>query len=169
MFTDIICDMSSRSTHAVLSLRRRFQHECEQFTRNQMEMEKIEDAYFRYRGLLHEQEETRRNIVRIFGTLGVQSPDVSRKFAEAVALPDSRTIRQDDLKLWEMIELFLAALDDTATINEIKRFLTDMKMSGITAQAINSAIKTHPETFEEISGESEKRIRLKEHLPGKKA
>ncbi len=148
-----------------MSLQRRFLHECKRFESNQKQMDRLAEAYFSYRDLLHQQEESRARILRIFGTLGVLSPDdaVNKKLLEQVSPTpiSSLDIRNNDLKLWEMVELFLSALDDTATVAEIRNFLIDVRMSSITAQAINSAIKTHPELFEEKDEGKERVVMLR--------
>jgi hypothetical protein len=126
MFSDIYSSVNGKSSHAIVSLQRRFLHECKRFESNQKQMDKLAKAYFSYRDLLHQQEESRARILKIFGTLGVLSPDdaVSKKLLEQVSSTP------------------ISSLD-------IRNFLIDVRLSSITAQAINSAIKTHPELFEE--------------------
>ncbi len=128
-------------------------------------MDKLAEAYFSYRDLLHQQEELRVQILKIFGTLGLLSPDdeVDKKLLKQLSPTPitSLEVRNKDLKLWEMIELFLSALDDKATVADIRSFLIDVRMSSITAQAINSAIKTHPELFEEKEDGGERFVMLR--------
>jgi hypothetical protein len=165
--------MSAKANHAIASLYRRFLHECKHFRANEREMDKLSEAYFCYRDLLHEQEERTTRILRIFGVLGVHSPDVSIELANAIkrtigalaSKPISSKDIQDQLKLWEIFELFLSAVDSKATIGDFKDFLFDLGISGglepISTQAITSAIKTHPEIFGEMSEDGQKFIMLR--------
>jgi hypothetical protein len=165
--------MSIPANRAISSLFHRFYHECKRFKANQREMETLSDAYFRYRDLLREQQQGATRIVKMFGVLGVFSPDTSVKLAEeikrALGIPESDQINSSDvrngLKLWEILELFLSAVDNRATIGDFKSFLIglDIKEGSdlISSQAINSALKTHPELFGEISEKGQKFIVLR--------
>ena len=153
-------DMSN-AYHAVSSLYRRFGHECKRFNANHEDMERLSESYFRYRELLHEQERLSEGILRIFGVLGVHSPETSEKTADRIRrtlrLSPREPINSKDvrnrLKLWEILELFLSAMDNTATISDFQDFLYLLDINEgrerVSAQAINSAIKTHPELFQE--------------------
>jgi hypothetical protein len=155
--------MAITANRAITSLYLRFSHECRRFSANQREMEKLSDAYFTYRDFLHEQERRATRIVKMFGVLGVYSPDTSAKLTleikSALGVSASDQISSSDvrdrLKLWEILELFLSAVDDKATVGDFRSFLFSLDIKEgrepISTQAINSAIKTHPELFEEIA------------------
>lgn len=165
--------MSARSHHAFQALQRRFRHECKRFSENQKRMEELEGAYFAYRGLLHEQRELAILILKIFAILGAQSPSQTGQFADGVrqvlGLGPQEAIGSSDLldglKLWEILELFLSSLDDKATTNDFRDFLFDRDIhrghERVNVQAVNSAVKTHPEIFEERSEDGQKFILLK--------
>jgi len=173
---DSLLEMSTKSHHALNSLYRRFTYECKHFAANQNEMEKLSNAYFRYGDLLHEQARISDRILRIFGVLGQFSPDTSEKLADGIrrtlALPPTEPINSHDvrkgLKLWEIFELFLSSVDNKATISDFKDFLFQLDINEcserVSGQAINSAIKTHPELFEETSENGQKFIVLKSSL-----
>jgi len=124
-------------------------------------MARLSEAYFRYLDLLHEQEQIRTRILKIFGVLGVHSPDVSPSLAKLISPKkiNSNEVRQE-LKIWEILELFLSALDDKATVSDFKSFLYLLDIKA-TSQAIESAIKAHPELFEEHTKGREKFLTLR--------
>jgi hypothetical protein len=165
--------MTSSANRAVNSLFLRFAHECKRFSANQREMEELSEAYFHYRDLLHEQEQRASRILKMFGVLGVYSPDTSVKLAEqikrALGVSASDQISSSDvrsrMKLWEILELFLSAVDNKATLADFRSFLISLDIKEgrepISTQAINSAIKTHPEIFEEASENGQKFVMLK--------
>src|SRR5260370_42226078 len=103
--------MSTRSQHAFSSLQSQFRHECKRFTENQEKMEKLSDAYFSYRHLLHEQEGLAALIRKIFGVLGVYSPDQTEQFADGLRLALGLSLKEpigssdvlDELHLWEIL------------------------------------------------------------------
>jgi hypothetical protein len=136
-------------------------------------MEALVDGYFAYRDLLHEQQELSVLILKIFGILGAQTPSQTEQFADGMRrarnLRPGEPISSSDvlarLKLWEILELFLSAVDHKATTSDFRDFLFDLDIhrghERVNAQAVNSAVKTHPEIFEEKSEDGQKFILLK--------
>jgi hypothetical protein len=147
--------MSAKANSAILALFDQFNAECKKLSANRKEMSELAASYFRYRDLLDQQERIRYRIVKIFGALGKFSPDVSSDFAKLISPKpiDSEDVRRE-LRVWELFELFLSALDGKATIGEFRSFLFQLDIEA-TSQAIESAIKAHPELFEEsrVNGE----------------
>jgi len=140
---------SATAHHAINSLYARFVYECKLLKTSSAEMEKIADSYFRYCELLREQEKRRNTILKIFGILGVHSPDVSEKTAKSISpLPVRSCDVRDSLKLWEILELFISAADK-ATVSDFNHFLFTLDLPKASAQAVDSAIRTHPEVFQE--------------------
>jgi len=140
--------MSAKANDVVCTLYDRFLRECRQLTEIRDEMKNISDAYFRYCDLRGERERVRALIVRIHGVLGKYSPSVSPEFAKEIS---PRPVMSDetrrDLKIWEILELFLSAKEDKASIVDFQGFLSFMEIDA-TPQAVESAIKVHPELFE---------------------
>jgi hypothetical protein len=146
--------MSIEANHAIYALFSEFIFRSKQLSKNQDEMEELSDAYLRYRDLLHHQEQLRICLIKIFGVLGIYSPDVSQKTAKLISPRelDSSEIRES-LKLWEILELYLSAVDGRATVRNFRSFLFLLGFR-VTPQAIDSSIKAHPELFQEgIDGE----------------
>jgi hypothetical protein len=150
--------MPFKAHHAVNSLFRLFMYEYKHLAANQKEMEKLADSYFLYGDLLRQKKERTARIVKIYGVLGVHSPDVSKEMAKVIEQTlgmcevSSRDIR-NQLKLWEILEVFLWAVDNKATVSDFKDFLYKLDIregrGPVSAQAINSAVKAHPELFDE--------------------
>lgn len=137
------------ANQAILSLFKRFSTDCKRLLSNDRELEELSQAYFRYRDLLAEQKQLQMRIVRIFGVLGVHAPDVSSNTARLISPAgeiNSAEVRKE-LKLWEVLALFLSAADDRASIGEFRSFLLRLGCHVPTPQAIDSAIKSHPELF----------------------
>jgi hypothetical protein len=155
------------ANHAISSLIRRFFHECKRLRANEKELTKFSDAYFRYRDLLHEQQQIRSQILKLFGVLGVQSPDVTPELARlisprAISSLDVRNELQQQLRLWEVLELFLWSVDNKATVGDFKDFLRMLDWNlPVTTQAVDSAVKAHPELFSEEFDGRDKFLALK--------
>ena len=176
--------MSAKAHHAANALYSRFVYNCKRFRANENEMRKNSDAYFRYRDLLHDQQKICDEIIKMFGVLGVYSPDVSKELANSIlsgvspelsslihsngSTPDDQiTIDsakvRDSLKLWEIMQIFLSAADNKATISDFRDFLVDLDLKDkATPQAIESALKTHPELFEEVMDNGQRFLILKQ-------
>lgn len=153
--------MSSKANRAILALIDQFNAECKKLSAGQKEMSKLAPAYFRYRDLLDRQEQFRDRLVKIFGVLGKFSPDVSPEFAKQISpIPIRSEDVRKDLKIWEIFGLFLSALDGEATIGHFRSFLLHLDIEA-TPQAIESAIKAHPELFDESKENGERVFRLK--------
>jgi hypothetical protein len=174
--------MSAVAHHAINSLYRRFVYDSKRFRANEQKMQRLSDAYFQYRDLLHEQERVCDQIIKIFGVLGVHSPDVSKDLAKAVVSGVSQdlatvlysdvsqqeriTIHSSDvrknLKLWQVLELFLSSVDNKATASDFRDFLFELDVTDKpTPQAIESAVKTHPDLFGEEIENGQKFLVLK--------
>lgn len=156
------------ANHAIYSMYRRFLRECRRLRANERELKKLSDAYFRYRELLHEQQQIRILILKIFGVLGVHSPDVTPELAQLISpCPVTSLEAQEKLKLWEVLELFLSSVDRRATVTDFRDFLFKLGWPvEVTAQAVDSAVKAHPDVFKEELDGREKFLTLKTSVSG---
>ena len=64
------------------------------------------------------------------------------------------------MKIWEILELFLSAKEGKASIRDFQGFLSFMEIDA-TPQAVESAIKVHPELFETQTEGREKFLALR--------
>jgi hypothetical protein len=153
--------MSAKANDVACTLIHRFERECRHFTEIHDEMKKLSDTYFRYCDLRRERERVRTLIVRIHGVLGKYSPPVSPEFGKEIShqpLMSDETRR--DLKIWEILELFLSAKEGKSSVRDFQGFLSFMEIDA-TPQAVESAIKVHPELFETTLEGREKFLKLR--------
>jgi hypothetical protein len=140
--------MSANANDVVCTLYERCDRESRHLAEIRDEMKNLSESYFRYCDLRSEREKVRTLLVKIYGVLGVFSPKVTPEFAMEISPQPlmSDEIRRD-LKIWEILELFLSAKDDKASVGDFEGFLFFLGIES-KPQAIESAIKTHPELFE---------------------
>jgi hypothetical protein len=158
---DIQVLMNAKANDVACTLHDRFLRECRHLTEIRKEMKKHSDAYFRYCDLRVERERVSALIVKIHGVLGKFSPPVTPEMATEIS---PRPLVSDetrlDLKIWEVLELFLASIEGKASVREFQDFLSFMDLDA-TSQAIESAVKVHPELFETQMEGREKFLKLK--------
>jgi len=153
--------MNAKANHVVCTWYHEFVKDCSRISAIQREKEKLYDGYKRYRGLLREEEETRDRLIKSFGILGKYSPGFSEGTAKLLwRIPLNSSEVRRELRIWEILELFLSVKDDKVTVNEFQGFLSYVEIDA-SAQAIDSAIKSHPELFAVTVGNSGKTIQLK--------
>ncbi len=139
--------MSAKANQVICAMYHGFVRDCKRLASLQREKDRLYDAYNSYRKLLREEEETRTRLVSAFGVLGVFSPEVSPRTAGLISKkPLNSDECRKDLKVWEILELYLSAKDDKSTVADFQGFLSYVGIYA-TAQAIDSAIKSHPGLF----------------------
>jgi hypothetical protein len=139
-------------------------HDCQRLKRIQTEKAKLYESYCRYRNLLREEEELRARIITSFGVLGKYAPTISGTTSSLISAKplNSDEIRRD-MKIWEMLQVSLSAKDGKLTPSDFQSFLSLMEIEA-TAQAIDSAIRVHPEIFQVDSQEGGKLVGLRNTL-----
>ena len=156
--------MSDKANQAVYTLYQQTVYALREFARNQKEMDKLESSYFRYAECANQDLRLRQQIRRRYGLMGVHFPKefVSPEMAKKMSPLDKTNsgIIRDQLKLWEVLEEFLT-VSGHATYTQFRSFLSELKFPEPSAQAVASAIKTHPEIFEERLEHGDKLISLK--------
>jgi hypothetical protein len=156
--------MSAKANQAVCSLYHLTVFDLRSFAKNRREMEKLEESYFRYNELLRLDLQYREKLRQRYGLLGVHFPNqfVSPSLAKQLSPLDnvsSGEVRKE-LKLWEVLREFLSVAGES-TYSQFRSFLCHLSFPEPSSQALDSAIKTHPELFEERSEDREKHVRLK--------
>jgi hypothetical protein len=143
---------------AIDCLDKRRTRELRQMLANAKELEKLEGAYHRFQDLLREQSGRRRTVLKISAVLGGHGTQYENA-AEIVRLTAEEARRIP--KLWEALEIYLSCVGE-ATVADFRAFLTYVECNlQATPQAIDSAVKTHPDLFEEVHKGRERSIRLK--------
>jgi hypothetical protein len=139
---DVVCSLYDRAADELIRLKK-----------NQAELKSLANAYFRYCSLLEEQSRLRISIITIFGVMGKFFPDVGPETANLISrLPLNSDDVRKKLRLWEVLKLYLETVRRPDTIGRFRSFLGFLDLYEIpnTPQAIDSAIRTHPELFKEI-------------------
>jgi hypothetical protein len=156
------------------SMKHRLIHECGRLQEISKERESLAAAYNRFLDLTEEQIRRQRRVERlvaVFGkddylkiALGQPGPAGEGTGPIIEALPPDFDTLRDSLPLWEAMKEYLHHVPE-ARIAEVEEFLGyphGMGIEGVNRQAIESALKRHPETFKTRKKGREKFISLKE-------
>jgi hypothetical protein len=146
-------------------MRRRLVHECQEIETARQEMKKVADAYNRFVDLNRELAKRERRLTRLVCVLGPSGlkplhDEDQKKFGEAIKTFSVAWLNQD-IPVWEAMNEYLCHVEE-ARINEIEDFLVTMGVKHVNRQAIESALKTHPEVFKTRKVRREKYISLKD-------
>ena len=156
--------MSEPANQAICEIYDRAVHTIRDFENNREEMEELQTAYFRYKDCQKRDLQLRERIRRSFGLLGVHfpgefvSPETAAKLTP-MNKKNSEEVRAE-LKLWQHLEDFLSIVSRT-TYSGFCSFLYLLKFDEPSSQAFSSAVRTHPDLFEESIEHGEKWISLK--------
>jgi hypothetical protein len=158
--------MSAKANQAVCNLYHLAVFDIREFAKNRREMAKLEDSYFRYGKLLRLDLEHRERLRRRYGLLGVHFPSefVSKELAKQLSPLDktsSSEVREElKLKLWEVLQDYLMVAGES-TFSQFRSFLGYLSFPEPSSQAVDSAIRTHPDLFEERSEAGDRLISLR--------
>jgi len=154
--------MSAKANQAVCTLNRLAAFDLRTFAKNRREMIKLEDSYFRYSELARQDLQHRESIRRRYGLLGVHFPKVSPELAKELSPLDKVNSSEvwEELKTWEVLQEFLLAAGES-TYPDFCSFLRFLSHSEPSSQNFDSAVKTHPNIFEERSEGRQRLIGLK--------
>lgn len=135
------------------ALKNRLAHECDQIRKARARMEKLSKAYNQFIDSRKEVEERYERVQRIVGLLGpdefvaAMKEDITDVIGETVEVVPSAPELRDELVLWEAIELYLSTKTEAKKITDIQNYMDIVGIGGVTTQAIESALRTHPKTF----------------------
>jgi hypothetical protein len=149
------------------SMIQNLKYEHSRITEGHEQMTQNEEAHRRFVDAQRDVKSREERLQRLFAILGlkriadsINDPMKMEEILERVE-PESDTEKSSDsLSLWEAVREYLIIAEE-GSLAEIVRFL---RYSGIkaTRQAIESALKQHPETFKTRKKEREKYVSLKE-------
>ena len=159
--------MSEVANQAICEIYDRTVYEIKDFEKNLKEMEKLQVSYFRYADCARRDRLLRERLRRSYGLLGVHFPAdfVSPETAAKLSPLDKQNTNEvrQDLRLWQMLEDFLAVVGET-TYSGFCSFMYMLKFDEPSSQAFSSAVKTHPDLFDERTWDGERRVGLKGKL-----
>ncbi len=152
-------------TDAKDAIKQRLAGACKRVQEIREEKRKLAPAYERYIALQEELRQQEKRIDRLAGLIGpdhfvdVATEDKSDAIGETVEAHTSIRQLRDELALWAAMQEYLSYARE-ARIQDIQLFLDSF---GITAsrEAIESALRRHPEIFKARKKNREKFISLK--------
>jgi hypothetical protein len=148
-------------------MRQRLLHECKSIAVGRERIEADIEAYHRVKD---EMEQVRRRESRVNSILGVfglnevariheHEPELASALDSVTKI--SPTTLRDKLSLWEAMKEYLQYVSE-ARIAEMEDFFCAVYMPNANRQAMESALKRHPETFRTRKDGREKYISLKD-------
>ena len=157
--------MFMNAINALSRLFERLHYEYKMIAESQNEIDRLAPQYFKYLELLGAQEIRKEHALKLFGILGVFAPECP-KVTFKILSPSGKDISSQDirknLKLWEILEAYLRSVGESK-LAELREFFLKIDMRNISMQAIDSALKTHSDLFQERNVDREKLIRLRAH------
>ena len=154
-------DLKSRSV-----LRQRLLHECKSIAASRERVKVDIEAYHRVVDELAQVSQREKRVNSIIGVLGVD--EIARIYEDEnelrSAINSAATLSpaqlQDSLSLWEAMKEYLQHVPE-ARIGDMEDFFETVKMPNANRQAMESALKRHPETFKIRKDKRDKFISLK--------
>ncbi len=138
-------------TDAQRAMKQRLLAACERVREIRAEQEKLASVYERYNILQRELKQQEKRIDRLAGLIGpnlflaAELEDKSKVIGDTVETHTSLDRLRKELSLWEaMVEYLLYA--EEARIQDVQSFLESFGIAA-SREAIESALKRHPETF----------------------
>ncbi len=152
-------------TDAQRAIKQRLLAACERVREIRTEQEKLASAYERYNILQKELKQQEKRIDRLAGLIGpnlflaAKIEDTSNVIGDTVETHTSIGQLRNELSLWEAMTEYLSYAEE-ARIQDVQSFLESF---GIVAsrEAVESALKRHPETFKTKKRGGTKLVSLK--------
>jgi hypothetical protein len=152
-------------TDAVIGMKNRLRHECERMEKVRNEMASLAAEYNRFVDLRRELAERKERAERIMAVLGPHEVKILMKADKAVKssieLGAPAEYLRDELPLWEAMKEYLHHVSETR-IQDMIVFFTSIGMKNANRQAIESALRRHPDMFKTRKAGHEKFISLKD-------
>jgi hypothetical protein len=150
-------------------MKQRLQYEFKAITSSRDRIKADIEAYHRVRDEMSQLSRRENRVKAIVGVLGANACEeyakADKEFDSAFTLEiaSAKELR-NDLSLWEAMKEYLQHVSE-ARIGEMEDFFAAVEMSNANRQAMESALKRHPETFKIRRDKSkrEKYISLKDH------
>jgi hypothetical protein len=147
-------------------MRQRLLHECKSIAASRERIKSDIEAYHRVVDELGQVSRREKRVNSIIGVLGLD--EIARIYEEEndlrSALNSAATVSptqlQDSLSLWEAMKEYLQHVPE-ARIGEMEDFFETVKLPNANRQAMESALKRHPETFKIRKDKRDKFISLK--------
>ena len=165
MLSMLYCLVMPFLTDAQRAIKQRLQTACERVQELRAEREKLAAAYERYTLLQKELTQQEKRIHRLAGLIGptvILAEELEGKstvIGDTIEAHASVYQLREELSLWEAMVEYLAYAEE-ARIQDVQAFLESFKITA-SREAIESALKRHPETFQSKKRGGTKLISLK--------
>jgi hypothetical protein len=146
-------------------MKNRIHQEYHQLTLIRKEMERLAESYNRFTDLAEQKRQREQRIRILMGLLPYTEHSVSISQIESVPTGESHNNRvkelRDELPIWKAIREYLR-VTRRAKVAEIASFLVAVGfVSNVTRQAIESAVKRHPQIFRLAKSGKDRFVSLK--------
>jgi hypothetical protein len=152
---------------AVDAIKQQLTSECQRVLVIREEKKQLASAYNRYVALQKELQERSTKIDELAGMLGPEGTlsamreDASEAIGDTLEVHTSIQQLRDELPLWKAIRWYLGYTGE-ARMTEVLIFLGDLHKKWESRNAVESALRLHPETFQVRKlNKREKHISLK--------
>ena len=155
-------------TDAQRAIKQRLVAACERVQELRTEQKTLASAYERYNLLQRELKQQEKRIDRLAGLIGpnlflaAELEDNSSLIIDTVETHTTIDQLRNELSLWEAMVEYLAYAEE-ARIQDVQTFLEGFKITA-SREAIESALKRHPETFKARKRGGTKFISLKKGI-----
>jgi hypothetical protein len=153
-------------TDAIDSLKQQLISDCQRVLEIRDEKRKYADAYNRYVTLQKELQEKATQIDELAGMLGpdgvlkTEIEDHTGAISDTLEVHTAIAQLRNELPLWKAVRWYVAYTRE-ARINDVILFLQALRVEGANRNAIESALRKHPETFNIRMAKREKYLSLK--------
>lgn len=153
-------------TDAIDSLKQQLVSDCQRVLEIRDEKRKYADAYNRYVALQSELQEKATRIDELAGMLGpagllkAELEDHTNAISDTLEVHTTIEQLRNELPLWKAVRWYVAYSGE-ARINDVILFLQALVVDGANRNAIESALRRHPETFRIRMAKREKYLSLK--------
>jgi hypothetical protein len=152
-------------TDAQRAIKQRLLAACERVREIRTEQEKLASAYERYNILQRELKQQEKRIDRLAGLIGpnlflaAELEDKSNVIRDTVETHTGIEQLRNELSLWEAMTEYLSYAEESR-IQDIQTFLESFGLAA-SREAVESALKRHPETFKTKKRGGTKLVSLK--------
>lgn len=143
----------------------RLRHEAKKMRETDAKLRELEHAYYEFLDLRNENIRRKKHVENLVAMIGSRDWTARAGHDEMHAnLNHSQILEAEELKsqlpLWEAMREYLSYVPE-ARIGEMEEFFQGIGFAEGNRQAIESALKRHPETFKTRKQKREKYIALK--------
>jgi len=148
-------------------VRKRIEHQVNQLDELSKELGDLIEPYNRCLDLMDQVKRSEQELNDLIALAGKETLEGFKKKYEYDADWDFLLLRdpqqmRENMPLWKAIRNYLQVVNNGARVPEILEFMKVVKIPGVTRQAVESALKRHPQVFEPKKVGRERKIFLRQ-------